>query len=208
MPLFYLPPIKNQQYLPLRPEWLILLLGLLVLLATTWMVQQFAPHHRPLILQDWAVAKAETVKAEPVMAEPIIKDPPDDLGVAARPALRVQLALTTPVQAPRLTATATTSSLEAAITHLLQGQLGQGLKTTAGSEIPKGTRLLGLWTQGNTVTVNLSKTFNTGGGATSMIGRVTELQKVVQSVNPGYRLKIAIEGKPVPYVGGEGLELE
>ncbi len=203
MPLFYLPPIKNQQYLPLRPEWLILLLGLLVLLVTTWMVQQFAPHHRPLILPDWAVARAETVKAEPV-----IKDPPDDLGVAARPPLRVHLALTTPVQAPTLTATATASSLEAAITHLLQGQSGQGLKTTAGSEIPKGTRLLGLWTEGNTVTVNLSKNFNTGGGATSMIGRVAELQKVVQGVNPGYRLKIAIEGKPIPYVGGEGLELE
>ncbi len=203
MPLFYLPPIKNQQYLPLKPEWLILLLGLLVLLVTTWMVHQFAPNHRPFILQDWAVAKAETVHADPV-----IKDPPDDLGLAATPQLRVRIAMTTPVQAPRLTATATTSSLEAAIARLLQGHSAQMQKAGQGSEIPKGTQLLGLWTEGNTVTVNLSKNFNTGGGATSMIGRVEELQKVVQGINPSYRLKIAIEGKPIPYVGGEGLELE
>lgn len=201
MPLFYLPPVKNQHYLPLRPEWLILLIGLLVLLITTWMVHQFAPQRRPFMIQDWAVAQAETV-----VADPVIKDPPDDLGVATRPPIGIRLALTTPTQAPRLTATATTSSLEAAINRLLQGK--QGVKVTTGSEIPKGTQLLGLSTEGNTVTVNLSKNFNTGGGSTSMIGRVAELQKVVHTINPNYRLKIAIEGKPIPYVGGEGLELE
>jgi hypothetical protein len=201
MPLFYLPPLKNQPYLPLKPEWLILLLGLLVLLITTWMVQRFAPHHRPAILPDWAVAKAETV-----VAEPVIKDQPDDLGVATHAPAGIRLALTTTVQAPKLTATATTSSLEAALTRMLQGN--HGINATTGSEIPKGTQLLGLSTEGNTVTVNLSKNFNTGGGSTSMIGRVAELQKVIHTINPNYRLKIAIEGKPIPYVGGEGLELE
>lgn len=226
MPLFYLPPIRNQRGLPLNPEWLILLLGLLVLLATTVMVYQFVPRHRPMILPDWAVAQAEPVlqadrgvRAIPRLqpqtlrpAERILQEQPDDLGVAThqpRPILRLRVAMTNPVQtSTRLRGTATTSGLESAIEQVLRNQDNQGHILNRASEIPNGTHLLGLWQTGNTITVNLSQAFNTGGGATSMLGRVAELRQTVKRINPNYRLKIAIEGKPVPYLGGEGLELE
>jgi spore germination protein GerM len=99
------------------------------------------------------------------------------------------------------------SSLEVALEELLAGPTLEQGKAGLYSEIPKGTHLLGYSIQQNVVTVNLSKEFNQGAGATSAIERVEELKKTVRSVNPNYRLKIAVEGKPLTIVTSDGLEV-
>lgn len=109
---------------------------------------------------------------------------------------------------PPLMATIHTSSLEHALQALLTGPTPAQQKAGVYSEIPKGTTLLGVQVNKNIVTVNLSKEFNSGGGATSAIQRVEELKKTVRSINPNYRLKIAIEGKIVHILTAEGLELD
>jgi len=92
-------------------------------------------------------------------------------------------------------------------------QLEKGLNelftsTNGYSEIPSGTELLGVTVQDHTVIVNLSEEFTSGGGSTSMIGRLEELKKVIGKVDRHYKLKLEINGKSVEYLGGEGLELE
>jgi spore germination protein GerM len=61
---------------------------------------------------------------------------------------------------------------------------------------------------GNTVIVDLSSEFATGGGSTSMIQRVEELKRAIHKFNTNYELKIAVNGRVLKYLGGEGLELE
>lgn len=111
------------------------------------------------------------------------------------------------MKAPVLTASVKATSLETTLSELLRnanasvGQAGQM------SEIPQGTHLLGVTVQNNVVTVNLSDGFVSGGGSTSMIGRVEELKKAVTHIDKNYQVKIAINGKLVDYLGGEGLEV-
>ena len=106
---------------------------------------------------------------------------------------------------PVITAVVKANTIDAALNQLLKGTRQQ----TSGhfSEIPSGTQLLGVMVQNNVVTVNLSREFASGGGSTSLLGRVAELQKVITAINPSYHLKIAINGKLVEYLGGEGLEV-
>lgn len=104
---------------------------------------------------------------------------------------------------PVIFATVRSSPLEAALNDLLKRPRSSGDY----SEIPKGTQLLGVSVYNNTVTVNLSEEFASGGGSTSMIQRVEELKKTVAAFGKNYKLKISIHGKPIQYLGGEGLEL-
>jgi spore germination protein GerM len=93
--------------------------------------------------------------------------------------------------------------LEAAFENLLskpQEQVG----TTA---IPPGTKLLGLQVDNKGVHVNLSREFTTGGGSDSMIGRLAQVIYTATSLNSQDRVWINVEGKPLEYLGGEGLEI-
>jgi spore germination protein GerM len=58
--------------------------------------------------------------------------------------------------------------LRFALTELLKGPTQEEKSEGFYTEIPQGTRLLDVQTQGNTVAVNLSKHFTSGGGSTSM----------------------------------------
>jgi hypothetical protein len=100
------------------------------------------------------------------------------------------------------------TSLETVLQALLKGPTPAQKRAGLYSEIPAGTRLLGVTVDGNRVTVNLTREFDSGAGATSAIQRVEELKNAVRSVNPNYRVKIAIEGKPVRILTSDGLELE
>lgn len=100
------------------------------------------------------------------------------------------------------------SSLEAVLEELLKRSTAEHKQTGVYSEIPSGTQLLGYSVQNNVVTVNLSKEFKQGAGATSAIERVEELKKAVRRVNPNYKLTIAVEGKPLTILTSDGLELD
>jgi spore germination protein GerM len=93
--------------------------------------------------------------------------------------------------------------LEVAFENLLskpQEQVG----TTA---IPPGTKLLDLQVDNEGVRVNLSQEFTTGGGSASMTGRLAQVIYTATSLNSQDRVWINVEGKPLEYLGGEGLEI-
>jgi spore germination protein GerM len=108
-----------------------------------------------------------------------------------------------------ITVTTSTTPLEASLTQLLKGPTPAEKANGYYSEIPAGTRLLDVQVKDNTVIVNLSREFTSGGGSTSMLQRVNELEQTVHTVAGGNRtIHIAIEGKPLHVLGGEGLELD
>jgi len=75
------------------------------------------------------------------------------------------------------------------------------------SSIPKGTKLRSVKVDKDTVTVNLSPEFTTGGGSASMIGRLGQVIYTATSLNPNAKVIIAVDGKRLQTLGGEGLDL-
>ncbi|MBE8967178.1 GerMN domain-containing protein [Nostocales cyanobacterium LEGE 12452] len=94
--------------------------------------------------------------------------------------------------------------LEAAFQSLLAGPT-EGTDSTT---IPKGTKLLGLKAENNEVHVNLSEDFTSGGGSTSMMGRVGQVVYTATTLNPKAKVYIDVNGKPLDVLGGEGVELQ
>ncbi|MBE9001439.1 MULTISPECIES: GerMN domain-containing protein [unclassified Nostoc] len=94
--------------------------------------------------------------------------------------------------------------LEAAFQSLLAGPT-EGTDSTT---IPKGTKLLGLKSDNDEVHVNLSEDFTSGGGSTSMMGRVGQVVYTATSLNPKAKVYIDVNGKPLDVLGGEGVELQ
>ena len=104
----------------------------------------------------------------------------------------------------KIAATQPNQVLETAFKTLLAGPT-QGTDSTT---IPQGTQLLGLKAENNDVHVNLSENFTTGGGSTSMIGRIGQIVYTATSLNPQAKVYIEVNGKPLEVLGGEGVELE
>ncbi|WP_373529903.1 GerMN domain-containing protein [Nostoc sp.] len=94
--------------------------------------------------------------------------------------------------------------LEAAFQTLLAGPT-EGTDSTT---IPKGTKLLGLKAENDQVHVNLSEDFTSGGGSTSMMGRVGQVVYTATTLNPKAKVYIDVNGKPLDVLGGEGVELQ
>ncbi|WP_375500657.1 GerMN domain-containing protein [uncultured Nostoc sp.] len=94
--------------------------------------------------------------------------------------------------------------LEAAFQSLLAGPT-EGTDSTT---IPKRTKLLGLKAENDEVHVNLSEDFTSGGGSTSMMGRVGQVVYTATTLNPKAKVYIDVNGKPLDVLGGEGLELQ
>jgi spore germination protein GerM len=93
--------------------------------------------------------------------------------------------------------------LETAFQQLLSGQNDRGYTTT----IPAGTKLLSLKTDKTGVYINLSGDFVTGGGSESTIGRLGQVIYTATSLDPNGKVWIDVDGKPLEYLGGEGLEV-
>ncbi|MEH1910531.1 MAG: GerMN domain-containing protein [Nostoc sp.] len=98
-------------------------------------------------------------------------------------------------------------ALEAAFQSLLAGPTA-GTDSTTTTTIPKATKLLGLKAENDEVHVNLSEDFTSGGGSTSMMGRVGQVVYTATSLNPKAKVYIDVNGKPLEVLGGEGVELQ
>lgn len=94
--------------------------------------------------------------------------------------------------------------LEGAFQQLLAGPTENTETTT----IPKGTKLLGVKTANDGVHVNLSEEFESGGGSSSMMGRVGQVVYTATALDKNAKVYIEVNGKPLEILGGEGLELE
>ena len=93
--------------------------------------------------------------------------------------------------------------LEAAFHRLLAGPVDQNLATT----IPAGTRLRSVKIKNNGVHVDLSGEFTTGGGTASMSGRLGQIIYTATTLQPDAQVWLYVEGKPLEYLGGGGLEV-
>lgn len=76
------------------------------------------------------------------------------------------------------------------------------------STIPSGTKVLGVKIENDTVRVNLSDKFTSGGGSASMTGRVGQVVYTATSLNPNAKVYIDVNGQQLDVLGGEGLELD
>ncbi|MBF2063877.1 MAG: GerMN domain-containing protein [Calothrix sp. C42_A2020_038] len=76
------------------------------------------------------------------------------------------------------------------------------------STIPSGTKVLDVKVENDSVRVNLSEEFTSGGGSASMTGRVGQVVYTATSLNPNAKVYIDVNGKQLDVLGGEGLELD
>lgn len=81
-------------------------------------------------------------------------------------------------------------------------------KGKGSTTIPLGTKLLSIKQENNSVYLNLSSEFTSGGGSASMQGRLGQVLYTATSLNKNASVYIQVDGKPLNILGGEGVELQ
>jgi hypothetical protein len=96
----------------------------------------------------------------------------------------------------------------AAVAALVAGP--SAAERTAGvvTSIPEGTELLGLSIAGGIATVNLSRTFEAGGGSLSMFNRLAQLTYTLTQFPAVHGVNLELDGKPIRVFSGEGIILD
>jgi spore germination protein GerM len=75
------------------------------------------------------------------------------------------------------------------------------------SAIPANTKILNVTSKDKEIRINLSQEFTKGGGSASMQGRIIQVLYTATSITPDAKVYLSVEGKPLKYIGGEGLEV-
>ena len=98
--------------------------------------------------------------------------------------------------------------LAAAVHELLAGptpaERGAGLVTA----IPAGTRLRGLRIADGVVMVDLSGEIESGGGSSSMLGRLWQIVYTATQFPQAPRVRILVDGQAREFMGGEGVVID
>lgn len=103
---------------------------------------------------------------------------------------------------------ATLDPERAALRKLLEGPTDDEAADGLVSAIPAGTKLLGLSLDGGVATVDLSGTFDDGGGSASMLGRVAQVVATLTRVQGVKRVGFKLDGESVTAIGGEGVVVD
>jgi spore germination protein GerM len=97
--------------------------------------------------------------------------------------------------------------LEQSVRELLEGPNATEEGTGLGTEIPRGTLLLGISKSGANVELNLSRRFAMDGGTTSFETRLEQLKRTVMGVCGQSDVYLSVEGKRLNIEEGEGIEI-
>ena len=78
-----------------------------------------------------------------------------------------------------------------------------------GSEIPKGTVLIGVATDADgNIVIDLSQRFVTGGGISSFEARMEQLRQTADLAAGGRKVFLNVEGQRLVQATGEGIEVK
>lgn len=94
-----------------------------------------------------------------------------------------------------------------ALEALLDGPEGIEAEIGQVSEIPAGTDLLGIEVADGRATVDLSGSFESGGGGLSMRLRVAQIVYTLTQFETVDSVSFRIDGEPVDAIGGEGVDV-
>ena len=128
---------------------------------------------------------------------------------AATTAIRVYLFQPDPAggDAHLVPVTRTVPSTRAVATAAVRELLAGPAPDEAGllTMIPAGSQLLGITIDGSVATVDLTGTFESGGGSASMLGRLAQLVYTATQFSTVDAVRLRLDGKPVESIGGEGV---
>ncbi|MDJ1183374.1 GerMN domain-containing protein [Roseofilum casamattae] len=99
-------------------------------------------------------------------------------------------------------------SSEELLSLALQAVLQSPEPDKLASTIPAGTQLLSVEQKSDGIYLNLSREFTEGGGSASMTGRLGQVLYTATSLEPSAPVWISVEGEPLEYLGGGGLEVQ
>lgn len=97
--------------------------------------------------------------------------------------------------------------LSAAIQELLSGPTESEQQSGIGSEIPRGTILLGVKHEKGNIELNLSQRFASGGGSDTIEARLSQLERTVESNDEKGDVYLNVEGERLSMTMGEGIEI-
>lgn len=95
-----------------------------------------------------------------------------------------------------------------ALEALLEGPTPAELELGFSTTIPEGTKLLGVTITDGIATVDLSGSYDDGGGTLSMMGRLAEVVFTLTQFPTVDAVSFRMEGEPVTALGGEGILVE
>lgn len=97
------------------------------------------------------------------------------------------------------------SKINVAITELLKGPSKREKRKGFYTEIPETTKLIEIKETSNSVTINISKEFESGGGSNSMSMRYKQLVNTALDAEKDKPVYLEMDGKRAEFIGGEGV---
>ena len=110
--------------------------------------------------------------------------------------------------APRTAPAGTKAVLRAALEALLKGPSADEKADGLSTQVPSGTGLLGVTVNANVAVVDLSGTFDSGGGTLSMTNRLAQVVFTATQFPGVDAVTFKIRGKTVKVFGGEGIIID
>jgi hypothetical protein len=137
--------------------------------------------------------------------EPTVSPEPEPEGPAEETSFNVYLVRDERLGVGLRTVPRTVAVAEAALQGLLGGPTAEEAEAGLSTQIPEGTRLLGVEITDAVATVNLSGEFESGGGSLSMQVRVAQVVFTLTQFDTVDRVAFMIDGAPAEAIGGEGI---